>query len=317
MFHRIIVPLDGTPFAEAALAPARALARAFEARILVVRAAPDSSLPLVTSAVEESRIEAALERVDEADAYLHEIMATLRQESFDADLLLSLASPGAGIARAAELSHADLIVMATHLRWNAALDESESTTLQLLRTTRVPILAWRSGMDPTTQGKTPPQQASIPAIARPDSPIVVPLDGSRFAARALPAAEALARAFQSYLVLVQAVSLGTSSTSGQDEVDERVQQRVQELQRAEGYLQHLQEGLAARGVPASTIARAGAVLGVITNAVQEFDASLIVMASHGQSGLADRFLGSVAAHILEEANVPTLVIRSDATPEQC
>jgi nucleotide-binding universal stress UspA family protein len=313
MFHRIIVPLDGTPFAEAALAPARALACAFEARILVARATPVSGLPLVTSAAEESRIEAALERVDEADAYLHEIMASLRQEGFDADLVLSLASPGTGIARAAELSHADLIVMATHLRWNAALDESASTTLQLLTTTRVPILAWRSGTDPTSHGTTPQQQAPIPAIARPESPIVVPLDGSRFAESALPAAEAVARAFQSYLVLVQAVGLRTSSTSGRDEIAER----VQELQRAEVYLRRVQDEVAARSVPVSIVARAGSVLGVLTDAVHEFDASLMVMASHGQSGLANRFLGNVAAHILEEVEVPALVIRSEDTLELC
>ena len=38
MFSRLIVPLDGSPFAESALGPARALANAFGSSMLVVRA---------------------------------------------------------------------------------------------------------------------------------------------------------------------------------------------------------------------------------------------------------------------------------------
>ncbi len=311
MFRRMIVPLDGTRFAEAALAPARELARLFGAHILVVRAEDLTGLPRVAGAPDA---QAQVERVDEADAYLHEVVDALRQEGFDADMAVYLAAPGAGIARTAELNHADLIVLATHLRWNALLAQDASTTLQLLARTHVPLLVWHA-MPTAGRRATAAAEGEFSLLARPASPLLVPLDGSHLAESALPAAEALARALGTSLALVRAVEHATPPPSLQEPEDQA--ERVRAVSTAHAYLQQIQEALAERGIQATASTRMGAPIGVINGALRECDASLIVMASHGQSGVLSRFLGSVAAHIIEEVDVPVLVVHPESAPEVC
>ncbi len=296
MFNRIIVPLDGTRFAEAALAPARELARAFGSRILVVRALEPYGLPMAAVIWDE---QAELERVDSADVYLQDVVRQLRLVGYDADMLLHISAPGAGIARAAELDRADLIVMATHLRWKVDPTGSASTTLQVLARSRVPILAWRVGAA-FEQAGGPDVGERPPLLGRTESPIVVPLDGSRFAESALGTAELLARKFGLYLVLVRATERGVGPAA-----------EAEAEREATDYVEQVRRQLEDRGIHSTTVVRKGSALGVIDMAWREYDASMIVMASHGRTGFMGTFLGSVAARIIEEVEAPVLVIRPD------
>jgi nucleotide-binding universal stress UspA family protein len=54
----------------------------------------------------------------------------------------------------------------------------------------------------------------------------------------------------------------------------------------------------------------GSVVKAILNAAAETDADLIAMATHGLSGLARVSYGSVAAGVLQAADIPILLIRS-------
>lgn len=299
MFRRIVVPLDGTRFAEAALAPARGLARAFTSRILLVRAQSVSGLPVIAEAPDA---QIAWERIDTADEYLHGVATGLRKDGYDTDLTLFISEPGTGIARAAEVDHSDVIVMAAHLRWKLPAGSPPSTTLDVLARSRVPILVWRSeAAEPTTQEVL---------LASPETPIIVPLDGSRFAESALPFAEALARAFNSSLVLVRAMevsnvtppeAMGASAGDGAGREEREVLE----------YLAGASHALGERGIATTTIARAGAPLSVIEHAWREFNGSMIVMASHGRTGIVKTFLGSVAARLIEEVEAPVLVVRPE------
>lgn len=306
MFDRIVVPLDGTPFAEAALAPAGGLAHAFGGRILLVRAQSTSGLPVIAQAPDA---QTAWERLDDADRYLHTIMTDLRDEGYDADLTLFVSEPGVGIARTAEIDHSDVIVMATHLRWKLPAGSPPSTTLEVLARSRVPILVWRSdGTGRTGDKKRLDSQWSL--VASPEAPVVVPLDGSRFAESALPYAEALARAFNTSLVLVRAVEppkgaaaqAGARSTAGDGGRD---------ASDALTYLERISQELAESGIATTTVARSGAPLSVIEHTWREFNGGLIVMASHGRTGIVKTFLGSVAARLIEEVEAPVLVVRPE------
>lgn len=305
MFNRIVVPLDGTRFAEAALAPARELARAFDSRILVTRALSPSGLPMAAVAWDEAR---ELDRLDEADEYLRRIVDTLRDQGYKADLLLRLAEPGAGIAKAAELDHADLILMTTHLRWKVVPSGGPSTTLGVLARSRTPILAWRA-REPLEPEGGPDVSARPALLHRSESPILVPLDGSRFAEGALAAAETLARTFELYLVLVRAVEPAATlgATLDAEQQDEHA---------ATEYLKGVRRAVEQRGVRAEIAVRRGTPLGVIDRLWRERDAGLIVLASHGRGGRTGTFLGSVAASLLEEVEAPTLVVRPDEVDDK-
>jgi nucleotide-binding universal stress UspA family protein len=278
MFQRIVVPLDGSGFAEAALAPARELARTLGVCIVVVRAVPPHGFP---DTIGGDGAQSDVERADEADAYLHAAVERLRVEGYSADLALALAAPGAGIAQAVTLEHADVVVMAAHLRWKVPASPSISTTLDLLVHSRVPVLVWRT---------TPAEDAA--RIGLHEAPLIVPLDGSALAEGALPYAETLAHSLHLYVVLVRVVTHPDLKAD------------------AAAYLAQVQERLERAGIPTTTRVRIGDdPLSGIEAAWRETAGELIVMASRGRTGPHGTFFGSLAARLIEEVEAPILVIR--------
>jgi nucleotide-binding universal stress UspA family protein len=129
--------------------------------------------------------------------------------------------------------------------------------------------------------------------------ILVPLDGSDLADRALPYATALARASGGTLMLVQAVDAMAVRPRQAEEPDllARLQTATSALRaggvQAEPYLCHLYMEEVGAG-----IVRTG----------RERGADLIVMSTHGRSGLGRWIYGSVADAVLREAEVPVVLI---------
>lgn len=309
-FARILVPLDGTAFAEAALIPACAMARAFNAHIVLVRSIEPSGLPCIlpsppTHPARGSRRRAnfsiaddGFEVVDEADAYLHGVLDRLRSAGLRASMVLYLAEPGAAIAHTSEVRHADLIVMTAHPRWKTDLLDDTSTTVRVLARSRVSLLAWRVftravGTAGDTLDDAVTAQTLLPSA---ESPLVVPLDGSPEAEEALPIAERLAATFGTYLILVRAVQAPPPNDTTMAE--------------ARDYLARIEAKVRQQGIGTSTFARFGSPVGVMDATCREFDASMVVMASHAGTDTGHRFLGSVAAHAIEDLAVPIFVVRT-------
>ncbi|HEX8032331.1 MAG TPA: universal stress protein [Ktedonobacterales bacterium] len=316
MFDRIIVPLDGSRFAEAALDPARELASLFHSRILLTRAIKPFDAPIMAFGSEVTEIE--LERLGEADAYLNEMAERLRAQGYDADFSLFIAEPGASISKMAELRHADLIVMNTRLRWkiDSTSRHPSSVTLRVFQRTRTPVLSYHlSELKPADDQTEAARSASriVPQLVRPDEPIVVPLDGSTFAEQALPVAESLARAFGSYVVLVQAISPTDTSVADAESVDALHVHVVKERE-VRDYLARVRAEVETQGVAATTCVEDGTPIVVIERVWREQGAGLIVMASHGSDGHHGTLIGSVAASILEELEAPVLVIQHAGVP---
>src|SRR5262249_2866966 len=187
MFTRIIVPLDGTGLAEAALAPAQRLAQAFHAQVLVVTAVPSTPLPLAASSWDMQQ--QVKERLDEADAYLHEIVDGLRAQSCHAELLVHIGQTATGIVQAAASHCADAIVMAPHAHWRGGSPGGPAPTLKVLARTRIPLRVWRraTAQDPASEVDAGRCHTFPSLLPYPDCPIVVPLDGSPCAEHALEA----------------------------------------------------------------------------------------------------------------------------------
>jgi nucleotide-binding universal stress UspA family protein len=311
MFDRIIVPLDGEPFAEAALSPACELARAFGSTLLLVRAQPSIGRWQGASVV-AAEAEGALESLDEADAYLHDVVRQIRTSGCAADLLLYIAKPGEAIAQAAQRSRADLIVMTAHTRWAVQPMSTPSTTLTVLAQSGVPVLAWRPSSTIRTIRDKPSSFENGPLIVQPETPIIVPLDGSLRAERALLVAEALARAFGTYLVLVHAVAPGVQNVRNSVSAgDTRAAIPLVDAVDASKYLDVVRAEIIGRGGHATTAVRNGQPLQVIERCWREFGGSLIVTASRGLTAPQHTVLGSVARRLIEELEAPVLVIPPD------
>jgi nucleotide-binding universal stress UspA family protein len=139
--------------------------------------------------------------------------------------------------------------------------------------------------------------------------ILVPLDGSMLAEAALSTAGDLAEkngAKISLLRAAEAFALPGANT---------VEAQVTAVREAEEYLEAVVRRLADKGVGrVETHVWYGPAAAAIVEAAAVQKADLIVMATHGRSGLGRLVLGSVAESVLRGTTVPILVVRADHAP---
>jgi nucleotide-binding universal stress UspA family protein len=139
--------------------------------------------------------------------------------------------------------------------------------------------------------------------------ILVPLDGSAFSERALPLATALANAMLAHVILMRAASAsvfpGVDPTAAQ----------VQALDEAQAYLSAAAARLSAPGRCVEVAAPYGDAAESILMEVRLRGADLVVMCTHGRSGLGRWIFGSVAEKVLAGSIAPVLLVRptGDAT----
>lgn len=143
--------------------------------------------------------------------------------------------------------------------------------------------------------------------------LLVPLDGSKLAETALPAAQELANRFDSNISLVQVVHGPHVSVSmgGDAYADILLNLRAQNLEVSDSYLKQVQANLMQDGYKAHFhVVEGEAVAEKIVQVAQELGVDTIVMSTHGRSGLSRWVFGSVADKVLRLAKVPVLLIRT-------
>jgi nucleotide-binding universal stress UspA family protein len=143
--------------------------------------------------------------------------------------------------------------------------------------------------------------------------VMVPLDCSRRAETALPAAVALADACGAELVMAHAVPEPAITEIGPpDEADIALSKRVTERNRkaAERYMSRLRGRLALDRRPVRTLVVSGAEpRHQLVRAAQDEAADLIVLSAKGAGGYADQALGSVADFLVTHLGKPLLIVR--------
>lgn len=140
--------------------------------------------------------------------------------------------------------------------------------------------------------------------------ILVPLDGSRLAEAAIPMALALLED-QPAATLLLLRAAEASTLAGGDAVNEQV--RV--VREAESYLDAVAARVARGGAAqVKTSVWYGPAAPAIVEAAQVGKVDLIVMGTHGRSGLGRLILGSVAEAVLRGTRTPVLVVRDDGAP---
>lgn len=141
--------------------------------------------------------------------------------------------------------------------------------------------------------------------------ILVPLDGSKRAERILPYVEELAHKFGSKLVLLQVIEPSVVLAGPYDMGHYYDVNQIEALtEEAKAYLTAQQQRLAQSNIRAEFVVDNGPVVTAVLEEAVRKNADLIAMASHGRSGLARAFYGSVAAGILHQADRPLLLIRA-------
>lgn len=142
--------------------------------------------------------------------------------------------------------------------------------------------------------------------------IVVPLDGSDVAEAALVQAEYMAGLTGAPVHLVRVVDLtGNDAVSmyGMMADPSAVSTLLaDEVEVSQLYLDAVQQRILESGRPATNELRRGPVANALIEAIKPGD--LLVMASHGRSGIARWFMGSVAEDVIRRSTVPVLLVKA-------
>jgi nucleotide-binding universal stress UspA family protein len=146
--------------------------------------------------------------------------------------------------------------------------------------------------------------------------VLVTLDGSPLAERALPYGAALAQAGYGRLVLVRAAAAPTMA-----ELDTREELLAAAQEEAKIYLHEIvarleeqRPGIERRTETVVVPVRHGSVAEALRRTAREQGADVVVMATHGRSGPGRWLYGSVADAVLRHAEVPVLLVPATAGP---
>ena len=134
--------------------------------------------------------------------------------------------------------------------------------------------------------------------------LLVPLDGSHLAEAVLPAVECLASRFHATVTLLHVLEQAARATI-------HGQRHLTDSAEAKTYLGGVAERLRATGI-AVTIhvhgVREGDVARSIVDHSQEINADLVILCTHGGSGLRGVLFGSIAQQVLRQGAEPILLI---------
>lgn len=142
--------------------------------------------------------------------------------------------------------------------------------------------------------------------------ILVPLDGSDWAEKALPHASRIARNHGAELVLLTAYQKPMHEYQDQMALANVTEISDQIRGRANNYMVGLRNNLRSEGLKVSYVIVEGRPPAVtICDFVEEEGVDLVIMSTHGRTGLARFLFGSVAQKVLQTVRVPVMLIRPD------
>jgi nucleotide-binding universal stress UspA family protein len=146
---RLLIPLDGSPFAETALGPTGDLARSLGAQIVLLRIPSSRS--------------GGLGALEEADRYVEQVATGLRADGLDVEVRVQIGSPAQVIARAVDELSPTLVVMATHGRGALSRFVVGSVASDVLRNVAAPVLLIRPQQAPV-EGDAPHSEIERSAV---------------------------------------------------------------------------------------------------------------------------------------------------------
>lgn len=143
--------------------------------------------------------------------------------------------------------------------------------------------------------------------------ILVPLDGSEAAEAALADAFALAERDRADVTLLHVIlpirDVITATSAHRIFLDEQWETRKGQ---ARGYLRALCQRMGCAAVTVRTAVEMGPAAETIVAYARQHSVDLIVMATHGRSGLSGPVCGSVADQVLRGTDLPVLLVRGNA-----
>jgi nucleotide-binding universal stress UspA family protein len=279
--RRVLVPLDGSEFAESILPDALRLA-APDGELILIR---DASRPMFDPETGTYTGRAAF---GAAETYLSGMAAELKTDTVKVTTeTFVMGRPSHAIDTAVAVFKPDMIACATHGRTLISRMFLGGVAWRALAHSSVPVLMRHPGQ---SAAREEPQ-------SRPRQ-IMVPLDGSNLAEKALPLVRQLAKEWHAPVHLVRVAVEPIHTTTMPMDVSVMVQD-------AHAYLDRIAATM--RG-DVSPHVLMGPVCDLLANAITGWSITDVILASHGRSGLSRMVLGSVADNLIHRVHCPVMVV---------
>lgn len=295
MYHRIMVPLDGSRFAESVLPVALAISRRTGAPLHFVMVQE----PIPSFAYDEWEDASR----DWSEGYLGSVTDRASDRT-DTDVTWKLLTGhvAESLESEAEAEDVDLVVMATHGRGMFSRAWLGSVTASFVHHTDRPVLLVR------------PDDGEAVDLASDWAPskVLIPLDGSELSESATEHAVELGSLFSAAYHLVRVVPYPMDIASSYLPHTVQMNQGLVEEAKvvAGGYLDSQAAALGARDLQVTTgvLVDAQPGHGILKEAEAQ-GCDFIAMATHGRSGLTRAILGSASDKVLRGTHVPLLLHR--------
>jgi nucleotide-binding universal stress UspA family protein len=301
MYHSIMVPLDGSSFSEYALPYALSIARQSLATLHLTYV----RVPATPVSKEARFAEKPIHDQEHThvQSYLQQLGQVL-SERWEVPIIVTVLEgvPADALRKRAQDLGVDLIVMATHARGPLPRLWLGSVANALVRMAPAPLLLVRPREEPCDLLESLRERIF--------QRILIPLDGSLMAERALEPAMTLGALMGAEYTLLQAVAppmLGYAPATRAAQLDEWMLRQWQD--EVTGYLEQIAAPMRARGLTVTTTAPLGHPAAAIQEHAHAHAIDLIAMATHGRGGIGRVILGSVADEVVREAGVPVLLCR--------
>ncbi|MGD2078259.1 MAG: universal stress protein, partial [Chloroflexota bacterium] len=269
-FNRLLVPLDGSHFAEQALPLAQALSQSHGSQLTLLSVRQSPRLPRGLPA-SQAGLDGDLREYED---YLAQVSAKLQRDGVRLQPLVAEGKVADQINTIAVEQGVDALVMSTHGRSRVGRMLLGSVASEVLQQSVQPLLLVR------------PKEI---AEARPPvfDKLMVTLDGSSDAELVLPYARALASRFGSQIILLAVPD------------DLQAESQQGNLKR---YLEDVAGGLAATGVSVRPLVTGTDPAHTIVEMARANDVDLIMLATHGRGGRARLMFGSVADTVVRNCH---------------
>jgi nucleotide-binding universal stress UspA family protein len=294
MTKHILVATDLSPASDAALSQAAELARTTGAKVTVCHVAPNIvATNMLFPQFSGQAALGGLEIEERAREAVLEKLKTIPGLDGQVTVVVPVGEAAAEISRTAEAAGADLVIVGSHGRTGLARTLVGSVAERVVRGVHCPVLVARQS----------------PA----DGPVLAATDLSPPAQQAVIAAAAMAKARGAELVCMHALDMpidtvgyGYLAPFGVFSMppDPAGQEALREAAHAT-----LKSALELAQVQAKSMVHEGRPAPEIVRAATDLGASLVVVATHGRSGLARIALGSVAESVVRHAPCSVLAVR--------
>jgi len=301
MLDSILVPLDRSKISEQILPYVEALAKGLAVPVKLIHVVDTKNLPESL----EPRLQGHLDLLaqkerDRAAKYLENMRYQMEGDDgvvVSAEVMIG--SPDEEIASFAYTQGMGMIAMSTHGRSGPERWYMGSVADKVLESALVPLLLYR------------PKEDEVSAVKF--EKLIIPLDGSTVAEQALPTAEALAKKLDLELLIVRVLNtyswvFADMSPYGAHSLPSELLKTLEEA--ATGYLDKKATDLQQKGFKVGSRLMLGNPGSEINELASETPNSLVVISTHGRSGVNRMVMGSVADKVVRGSGSPVLLLMS-------